>query len=55
MTIYIVNISNVSAIPRILRNALLTAVRWCQQIKTDFTFEYQHLEDELWVPINSNI
>lgn len=28
---------------------------WCQQIKTDFTFEYRHLEDELWVPINSSL
>merc|ERR1711879_71543 len=25
---------------------------WCKRVKTDFTFEYKHLEDELTVPAN---
>jgi CCR4-NOT transcription complex subunit 3 len=28
---------------------------WCQRIKTDFTFEYRHLEDEVSVPLSSSM
>lgn len=28
---------------------------WSTSIKTDFTFEYRHLEDELWVPTNASM
>jgi CCR4-NOT transcription complex subunit 3 len=28
---------------------------WCQRIKSDFTFEYRHLEDELQVPVQASL
>jgi CCR4-NOT transcription complex subunit 3 len=28
---------------------------WCQRIKSDFTFEYRHLEDELAVPLSASL